>query len=280
VATALRRALIARQSRPLDVHVYDPYPEIIEERIRRFLNESGSGGLSPLLQWRHHAGRLPAIALAGHAGSERGVLQSATSLADLTRWVRIPGEPVMVDDPAGGMVRIHWGDDGFYFESGRIVLAPSLPDEFSVDLRMVLNQYGSGWDPGIALEDARGDEVVCARFIQRGDVWRHEKEPDVSGLRIANGITVLDRVEVAVGCPVNVIVRSRPVETLFRVDVQGSEPKQWSLAHDAVRRPVRLHLGGYPWYSDEGMGGWGRATDCLIGPCAVTPLQSAGQAQS
>lgn len=272
VATALRRALLARRSRPLDVHVYDPYPEVIEERIRRFLNESGSGGLALLLQWRHHAGYFPDVALARDSGSERGVLQSATSLAELTRWVRIPGEPVMVDEPAGGVFRIRWGDEGYYFESGRIVLAPSLPDEFSIDLRMVLNQYGSGWDPGIVLEDAQGDAVVCARFIQRGEVWRHENEPDVSGLRIAHGIGVLDRVEVAEGCPVSVIVRSRPVETVLSVKVQGNEPKQWSLPHDVARRPVRLHIGGYPWYSDEGIGGWGRATDCMIGPCTVTPV--------
>jgi hypothetical protein len=271
VATALRRALWTRDKRLLHIHVYDRQPYAIEERVRLFLHESGAGQLSELLRWHHHQGSFPKMPV-GDEGVERRVLGDRLTLADTGSWVRIPGEPPMVREPENGAFEIHWLNNVYYFESGRMVLVPRLPDCFKIDVRMTIRRYGSGWDSGLALDDEAGNEVVCARFIKRGHVWQHEGvEPDVSGVRIARGLTLYDRVQVDEGGSVEVRVSGSPAETVLTLTPQGGQAKTWCLGHAAEGRPTRLSLGGYPWYSDDGLGGSDRETNCLIGPCAVEP---------
>ena len=272
VASALRRAVLRRaQNRPLKIAIFDLRPQMVEERIRYFLHESGLGGRYDSLRWRHAVTRFPDVHLA--SASERGELAHTVALEDRGQWLLLTGEPCMIA-AADGTLRVWWEDDRYYFESGRAVLIPRLPDRFDVELTMTMVKYGSGWDPGISLEDEQGNEILFARFIRNGEVWRHESEEPVDGLRIGRGIDVRSRVKAELASPVHVMISSAPGSTVLEVTVSDRTLGPWRFEHFEGRRPRRLQLGGYPWYSDYGIAGTGRATECVIGRCTVTPRGS------
>lgn len=268
VATALRSALWGRDSSPLHVHVYDPRPYVLEERVRLFLHESGAGRLAGLLRWQHHRGRFPAPG-SSDEGLDPEVLSGQVTLDSADSWVLIPGEPPMVDRPTNGAFRIHWGDEAYYFESGRMVLRPRLPDAFEVRLRLKVERYGSGWDPGLCLEDEAGNEVICARVIKSGCIWQHEGEPCVSGVRVARGLSVCDRVQADEGTVVDIRVVGSPGQGELAVRVDNRRERVFPFEYSAEGRPTRLTLGGYAWYSDDGERHY--ASECVVGPCMVRP---------
>ena len=268
VANALRTALWERDDRALNVHVYDRYPYVIEERVRLFLHESGAGRLASLLRWHHHQSCFPEVRVADE-GVERGLLGAQVTLDSVNSWVRIPGEPCMVGQPKKGAFKIHWRNNDYYFESGRMVLIPRLPDRFEVQLKMTVKKYGSGWDPGLSLEDEAGNEVICARLIKCGDIWRHKREPGHSGLRIARGLRVCDRVPVDEGSSVEISVSGSPEGIVLTVIPDGGQKWSRKFQHCAEDRPRRLSLGGYAWYDDGGL--TGAEMECVIGPCTIEP---------
>jgi NAD-dependent SIR2 family protein deacetylase len=101
VASALRSALWRRGGRPLRVYVYDPQPYAVEERVRRFLHETGARQMVPQLEWYACRGPFPRSAFTD-AAPDRAVLEGQASLSDSAIWAVLRGEPKMVDPPCNG----------------------------------------------------------------------------------------------------------------------------------------------------------------------------------
>jgi len=269
VAEAFRRALL-RRAGGLEVFVYDRNPFVVDERVRAFFRASGTGGWLPLLLWRYSESDLPDVTL--DAAEELKPLYSPVTLDDAGEWAFVKGEPQMLEGPKEGRISVAWEDKPIYFESGRAVLRRSLPARFAIELTMTMRRYGSGWDPGISLEDERGRELFFARFIKEGGVWRHRDEAPESGIRLGKGVSVFRRVPVPEEIPVDVGIVLADDAIRYEIKVGGELAHSDSLGLQTGQRAQRLHLGAYPWYSDPGLAGYGRATQCDIGPCTVTPL--------
>ncbi len=270
----LRGALATRGTgRALTVHVFDPKPYAVEERVRLFLHESGASHLIPVLRWHHHQGRFPDVSLVG-GGATRAELGAEVSLLDTSQWDVLEAEPPgMAELDDTGRVIVRWCRGVRYFESGRVVLLPALPVHFRIDLCMTAGRYGAGWDPGVTLEDDQGDEVFAARFVRGGHRQWHradDGEPNISGLRVTRGLEYVHRAPVKEDVPVTIQVMGSPDQTRMECLV-GDEPLPPCTAnHHAGRRPTRLQLGSFPWYSDDPAGARPDA-EYVLGPCTVRP---------
>ena len=280
VASVLRRALLRRKAcrGDLEILVYDQKPYPVEEYVRWFLHRSGAGCLNAKLAWTHYVldSGFPE-SVGDRCGASRSGLCKGTSLSCTSDWFRIEGEPCMLAaEPAG---RLTFRQDPLtrYFESGRMVLRPNLPESFHIKLRMRIVRHGAGWAPGMSLEDEYGEEVLSARFIPEGKGWCLAGEANRDGLRINARTQALHRYRVPEGASVTLdITHDKRVGTT--VSVRGAEmpgvvcpgPATFRIAQN-TRHPTRLHLGGYPWYDD---GGQKRpdAAECIIGPCTIKPL--------
>jgi hypothetical protein len=131
---------------------------------------------------------------------------------------------------------------------------------------MKVVKYGSGWDPGLALETDKGDEVACVRFVEKK--WTQDDERKVSGVRVASGLRVLGRIEVDEGQTVNIDLEANPGSCTLAVAAENGERGVWPLHYAPESGPSRVSLGGYRWYSDDGQ--TGAQHECLIGPCTIT----------
>ncbi len=274
-ATVLRGALEARKpDLPLIVHVFDRRPHEVEERVRLFLRESGAAHLLPQLKWHHHIGPFPELP-ADDDGTVRGELDCEVSLADEDKWTVLKGEPEGMIVPDGDMhMTVRWGQHAPCFESGRVVLLPALPSRFHAELSLTMVHYGSGWNPGVALEDAFGNEVLAARFLPKGHRDWHradDGELNVDGIRVTRGLEFVRRDPVAAGAMVTAKITGTEDQTWMALLVDGEQVGEGTVAHHSQKhRPTRLHFGGYPWYSDDPIT-FHQEAECRFGPCVVKP---------
>ncbi len=276
VLSVLYRALGRRDGKHLIVRVVDPCSCPVEERVRLYLHLAGSGYAADLLRWHHLATALLEADLTSE-GLRRQPLTQNTDLDTASHWAAIRGEPCMLEPVKEGRFTLRWSAPTYYFESGRMVLLPTLPERFRIDLQMVIKSYGRGWNPGFTLETTAGNEVLCARFIPKEPegssepVWRYENECDADGIHIASGLDVHGRWSVPPLTPVQVAVIGVPDMTAITLSMGGKQIAEIPVPHAPEAQPTRLHLGAYPWYHDDGLAS-GTHTECEFGPCRVTLL--------
>ncbi len=273
VEESFRRG-IAKRNSPLSVLIFDPEPYAVEERMRLRFALAGLGYLNDQVKCGHSRACTKCPDVDFTQTTPRPTLDKEVTLADLRQWAMIPGTHEMASREGCGKILVHWGEPHrHYFESGRVVLVPRLPDSFDIDVSMQIKRYGSGWDPGFSLEDDRGADVFFARFIQNGEVWRvKENEDAVDGLRLGRGLEVFTRVPVTAMQNVRVVARNQPGELHVCVEVEGRELYKKKIPMDAGRGARRLHVGAYPWSGEWGLDISGRHTECEIFSCRVVPV--------
>jgi hypothetical protein len=271
VAEVLHNALNDRTCRAdLTIHVFDPSPYLVEERIRVLLHRRGASALLRGVQWYHHQTCFLDLD-PGSSGQQRSLLTSSVSLADQSHWVDIAGERPMLKRQ-DSTVTISYESTTWYFESGRLVLLPQLPPEFQITVRMVMHKFCSGWDPGLTLEDELGDHVLLARFVPQGHpLWcrASDGEENVNGIRLASGLRKVARHPVSEGEEVVLHITSSRTSTVVGGRLGDRDLPNCVRRHEPDRRPVRLHLGAYPWYEDDGR--TGSEAECRILACEVAP---------
>jgi len=269
LAAVMRRALQQRNEDriPIGVRVIDRFPQQVEERVRFFLNRSSAKEQIRKIVWRYFKCNDFPNYFSLDSGQPRPILKTGKHV-DLDSgwenfWLKIPGEPEMAYQPEEGKSLVRWDQERTYFESGRFIFLPLLPQNFEIRLTIKIIKYGSGWDPGIGLFDLQGDELISARFIRAKEDWKAKSEPNISGLRISNNGEITKRLPIKEGTAIELLIKAEAPKISLLVD------KQRQLLIDNNRKVIQLQLGCYPWYSDEGTFRPGHSAECEIGPCII-----------